>query len=526
MTHRRQSWRLRAPVVLAVAAALTLSACGGSAIPEAADQGAAVSQDGTEATAPDAAAGTAGDVPATGDAGVPAPGETTTAGGAPSAVVPGQANGAGSSSGTAKGGGTGAGKGPAGVAAATGLAGAVQNTLASSPIFGGRGVCKPATLSEIPIGNVSTLSGILGELFAPMVPALTTFVASQNACGGLNGHKIKLYFEDDQGDGSTAITKVQKLVQQNKILAFVGNIQVTTIDAIVPTIKNLGVPIIGGDIITNTWFQNPLIFPQGPGIQSVAYGYLSAIKNDFKETTTAHVWCIEVARACETVNAALNQLAPSVGVEIVRSAQVSLTQPSFVQQCLDFKNSGAKTVILSMDAASDVRFARSCEQVGWFPKVLANPLGVGNQKQFFGNKWLANTIIPTNSFPHMASDTPATKYFQDNMRKYSPGVDTGGAASLGWSAGALLVAASAGLSAENPTTAQLLDALYEFKGQKFTNLGGLSPSPLTYAKGGNPRVPYCLYSQTTNAENNGWSSYRTKPVCTDVIAENDPQFRR
>jgi len=44
---------------------------------------------------------------------------------------------------------------------------AVQKMITNSAIFGGTAPCKPATLSEIPIGNVSTLSGILGELFAP-----------------------------------------------------------------------------------------------------------------------------------------------------------------------------------------------------------------------------------------------------------------------------------------------------------------------------------------------------------------------
>lgn len=48
------------------------------------------------------------------------------------------------------------------------------------------------------IGNVSTLSGVLGQLFSPVVPALQTFVKSQNACGGgLNGHPMKLFVDDD-----------------------------------------------------------------------------------------------------------------------------------------------------------------------------------------------------------------------------------------------------------------------------------------------------------------------------------------
>src|SRR5436189_62835 len=68
-------------------------------------------------------------------------------------------------------------------AAAGGIAG-----LARKAIFGGTEQCAPANGTPVSLGNVSTLSGVLGELFSPVVPALKTFVSSQNACGGLNGH--------------------------------------------------------------------------------------------------------------------------------------------------------------------------------------------------------------------------------------------------------------------------------------------------------------------------------------------------
>ena len=65
-----------------------------------------------------------------------------------------------------------------------------------------------------------------------------------------------------------------------------------------------------------------------------------------------------------------------------KSIQVSITAPSYVQQCLDFKNAGVEALALIIDAASLDRLARSCTQVGYFPKVMPYPLGVGNEKQF------------------------------------------------------------------------------------------------------------------------------------------------
>ncbi|MGQ0466721.1 MAG: ABC transporter substrate-binding protein [Sporichthyaceae bacterium] len=411
-------------------------------------------------------------------------------------------------------------------AAATGKAAAVEKIVGSAAIFGGSAPCKPATLSEVNIGNVSTLSGVLGELFSPVAPALETWVASQNACGGLNGHKIKFFLDDDQGDPATAASKVNNMIKNNKVLAFVGNIQVLTVDAIVPTIKKAGIPVIGADITNNPWFTNPLFFPQGSGGQSVAFGYLDGALNYHKKKNVGNVYCIEVPRACEQINRAMKELAPQFGAEFKKDIQVSITSPSYVQQCLDFKNAGVEALAMTFDAASQNRLARSCTQVGFFPKVMPYPLGVGNEKQFLqGNKWLGDAYVPMNHFPWFGNSTAAEKYWQASIKKFNPGFTSGGAASLGWAAGALLVAAAANLPAENPTTKDLLDTLYSFKGQKFTELGGLT-GPLVYNEGANPAIPYCLFAGIGNPENTGWTKAISKPSCTKVLAPSDPQNRK
>ncbi len=518
MKTETRTRRLSGGVAVVTTLALLLSACGGSDTTDDATGPADTATQGETATDPMVPDGT------TTDSTVPGVADPATETAAPGAADP--ATGASGKGGKGTKTDPAAGTKPStvtnpGTAGGTDLAAAKM--IATAPIFGGKGVCNPATLSEIPIGNVSTLSGVLGELFAPVRPALETFVASQNACGGLNGHKIKFYFEDDQGDPATAVSKVQSLIQTKKVLAFVGNIEVLTVDAIVPTIKKFGIPVIGADMTNNTWFTNSLMFPQGSPPQAVAYGYVAGAVEYHKKKNIGIVWCVEVPRSCEQISRAFTEVAPTLGATVKKSIQVSITAPSYVQQCLELKNAQVEAVALNLDAASQVRFARSCEQVQYFPKVVTYPVAVGNEKQFFGNKWLGNAYVPQNTFAWMATTTGAEKYYQEAVRKYNPGFDTGGAASLGWTAGALLVAASAGLTAENPTTKQFLDTLYTFKGQSWTTLGGLSPAPLTYREGSTPKVPYCYYYAVTNDANNGWKASSSKPTCTSFIAPSDPQ---
>ena len=122
----------------------------------------------------------------------------------------------------------------------------------------------------------------------------------------------------------------------------------------------------------------------------------------------------------------------------------------------------------------------------------------------------------------MANSTPATKYFQDSIKKFGFSGANGNAASLGWTAGALLVAATTGLP-DDPSTEDILEGLYKIKGN---NLGGLSAPKLTFNKvdKGGPAgaVQYCYYNVRSNAANTAWETPTTTPTCTNDRSASDP----
>jgi len=373
------------------------------------------------------------------------------------------------------------------------------------------------------IGNVSTLSGVLGQLFEPVVPSLQVFVKAQNACGGLDGHPIHLVIEDDQDDPSTAASDAQNEIENDHILAFVGNIQVLTISNMVSIVNSTHVPIIGGDITNNTWFSSPYIFPEGPPPEAISFGYLQAMTQIYHDTNVGDVYCLEVPQACEQINAAFLALAPQLGATVKSNIQISIVSPSYTSQCLTAQSDKIQAMALTVDAATQGRYATSCASVGYHPQYIAYPLGVGNQSEFFGNANLGGTYVPLNTFPWMDDATSAEQYYQQQVAKYDPGFTTGDAASLGWTSGALLVAASQDLTS-SPTSAQFLQALYQFKGQSYTTLGGMT-APLTFNQGGLPTVPYCLFAAVSNSTNTGWNTAKSvdHAVCTNLTAPDSPK---
>jgi branched-chain amino acid transport system substrate-binding protein len=197
---------------------------------------------------------------------------------------------------------------------------------------------------------------VLGGIFSPVVPALQTFVAAMNACGGIQGHQIAIDFKDDTGDGGTAATEANQLISQG-ILGFVGDIQVLTDKSMVPIVEKDKVPMIGGDLTNDYWYSSPDIFPQGAPPETVSYGYLHQAHDVDHKTKIADFYCVEVPTSCEQIDNAFHYLAPKLGMSIVGNAQISIVAPSYTAQCTTAKNDGAQVVALTVDAPTQTRRA-------------------------------------------------------------------------------------------------------------------------------------------------------------------------
>jgi branched-chain amino acid transport system substrate-binding protein len=499
---------------------------GGSGSSSTTGDGSTGSTTGTDGSSADTGTGT-GSVDAAGASSSTSGGlaGTSTSGGTTGGgATTGGTSGGGTTAGGTTGGGTTAGGTTGGGTTAGGTTGGAPAAPGVPAILGGSTPCVPATKSPVTVGNVSTLSGVLGELFSPIRPALNLFVKSQNACGGLNGHVIKLIISDDQGDPSAAVTAVNRLIKKDKVLAFLGHVQPLTVDAITPVINAAKIPVVGSDITSNAWFDNPYLFPQGAPAQAVSYAYHDISKRLVGKTKIADTYCLEVPVACKGIDVAFGELNGKLGTQVVMQKQVSITAPSYTSQCLEAQQKGAQVVTLTYDAATMGRLANSCAKLNppFKPQFIAYPLGVGNEQQFFSaGPALGGTYVPLTTFGWMQNDTPATKYYQDSVKRFGFSGASGNAASIGWTAGALLVAATSKLP-DDPTTEDILNGLYSIKNN---DLGGLSAPKLSFSKvsKGGPAgaVKYCYYVVRSNGGNTAWEKPSSTPTCTNLRVPSD-----
>jgi len=108
----------------------------------------------------------------------------------------------------------------------------------------GGGAPKDAAV-EIKIGVVATLSGGGADYGVSIKQGLETAQDKINAAGGINGRKISLIIEDSHGDKDEAIKAVQKLINEDRVLAIIGPTNSGEMFAAGPVADKAGVVIMG-----------------------------------------------------------------------------------------------------------------------------------------------------------------------------------------------------------------------------------------------------------------------------------------
>jgi branched-chain amino acid transport system substrate-binding protein len=329
--------------------------------------------------------------------------------------------------------------------------------------------------STIALGNVGTYSGVIGAVFSGAQQTIGIWQAYVNSHGGLNGHPVHVYIEDDGADPSTSVTDVEQEVSQDHVIAFVGNLMPLTASASTSYLQQQNIPVIGGDASSNVWWQSPMLFPQGSsdvGENQADFTIRAAAARGY--TKMAVLYCVEDPTCSNGIQGLIKPGGGSQdGVTTVYSSSISITQPDFTAQCLDAKNAGATFIYFAGDGDSLIRLSNNCAAQNYNPLYVGDSIAV-NQADA-SDPHLNGMIAGQTNFPWMDSFTPAQALYQQAVKTYDASLQGSATTAAEWAAGMLAVAASQNLTA-TPTSAQFLQGLWSIKNN---NLGGLAP-PLTF----------------------------------------------
>lgn len=327
----------------------------------------------------------------------------------------------------------------------------------------------PGETGPIILGSVGNYSGPAGAAEAGIPRAVQVWAADMNARGGLFGREVKVIVQDDGGDPARYRAAIQDLVENRKVIAFVGQGAGLTAQGGIKYLAEKRIPVIGTECAAPEWWQaSPNNFVQCADAPYQSYSYINSGVKLTGQTAFGFVYCGE-ASSC-TVNAPYYKKSEPAGAHTVYGEQISIAQVDFTANCQAAQRAGVKIMAILADPGTIGRFVRSCERQNFTPQYLGVSISVtGDINQLPG---LSRIALGPPTFPFAGASTPAIDEFKEAMQTYGT-ADPGPADSEGWAAAKLfeLAATKAAAARQSITSATLIEALRTVKGE---TLGGLT----------------------------------------------------
>ncbi|ABW66643.1 ABC transporter substrate-binding protein [Desulfosudis oleivorans] len=101
-----------------------------------------------------------------------------------------------------------------------------------------------AASDDYRVGCIFSVTGKASWLGEPEKKTAEMLAEKINAAGGINGHKLKLYIEDDQGDNTRAVNAAKKLINRDKVCAIIGPSVSGATMAILPVMQEAEIPLV------------------------------------------------------------------------------------------------------------------------------------------------------------------------------------------------------------------------------------------------------------------------------------------
>jgi branched-chain amino acid transport system substrate-binding protein len=350
----------------------------------------------------------------------------------------------------------------------------------SAAAGGGSSASAPAGApsgTPIKIGQIGVFSGFSSQTSLPGEYGLEAWVSYTNANGGINGHPVQLITKDDAGVPAKSLAAAKELIQNDHVVAIVGQNESGLEDVWSPYAASQKVPVIGGPANGGSWLTNSNNFPAAGTVLNTEALTANGAKLDGKSKYSV-VYCAEVP-ACAQTGVLGKAAAKQIGIGFAGYAAVSASATSYTSQCLQLKDAGADSVFSASSIDVALRFFANCTSQGFSPTPINDPR---NWSAAQAKNPIWNNAILTSEGPLWFGSDPAIQTYLTAMAKYQPNSIGNSNGPLGWAAGYVFgAAAKAGITAsDTPSGAGVLKGLYTL-GPDYT-AGGLIP-PTTYTPG-------------------------------------------
>src|SRR6185437_2140986 len=142
--------------------------------------------------------------------------------------------------------------------------------------------------------------------------AVQAWASATNASGGVNGHQVQVYVEDDAASASQSLVDVKKLVENDHVIAIVGVLDSGLEGTWASYVDGKKIPVIGGEATGAPWLSDPNFFPTAanPLLGNELTAYTSKLAH---AGSYGVAYCAEVP-ACAQVTTLTQSFAGKLGI--------------------------------------------------------------------------------------------------------------------------------------------------------------------------------------------------------------------
>lgn len=315
---------------------------------------------------------------------------------------------------------------------------------------------------EIVIGHYASLSGSESTFGTSTDNGIKLAVKERNAAGGIKGRKIRLITYDNQGKAAETVTAVTRLIQQDRIVALLGEVASSRSIAGGQVAQRLGVPMISPSS------TNVKVTRIGPMISRVCFvdsfqGYAGArFAVDHLKVTKAAILYNRAQAYSTGLREDFRKAFTSMGGNVVTEQAYGDGDNDFSAQLSNIKGTDAQLIYIPGYYTEVVTIAKQAQKLGMNLPLLGgdgwDSAELKNAGDALNNGYFTNHYSPDDTRSEVA------EFAQKWKTEYGTGVPDALAA-LGYDAAKLLFDAmdrSSSLSGKDLAAA--IAATKDFKG--------------------------------------------------------------
>lgn len=265
----------------------------------------------------------------------------------------------------------------------------------------------------IKVGVYGDLTGQTSSFGQSTKNGIQLAVDEINAAGGVNGKKIELVIEDDQGRPEQAKTVVSKLINQDKVVAVLGEVASTNSLAAAPVAQEAKIPMITpsstnpkvtetGDYISRVCFIDPF---QGSVMAKFA-------ANTLKAKTAAVIGDVQ-SDYSKGLTTFFQQEFEKLGGRIVSQQTYAQTDPDFKAQLTAIRNTNPDVIYIPGYYGQVAIIAKQARELGMNMPLLGGDGWDSPELWKLGGDALKNSYISN----HYSAENPAPE-IQNFVKNY------------------------------------------------------------------------------------------------------------